>query len=248
MLAEIRTFAEKSSLVAMAAVGCRTAGLLIGVYMAFFSPAHEVLLLDAATASTSVVSRQDELDISRAIEAYLSGRRPDVSLVVNREETGTARPHACVTGNYKISFGVEQPFVGYIAWLAWAVKNGVVERRPVKLADGSPTVCPFAVEHKLLTDYRVMWDDRAGLRIWLVGSSEAHTRKYELSTIAVAGAANALVIDLELDVGGKAQWPGISITPSAVPSTIRLMRDPRTGRMEVVKADIHWPRISLVQW
>ncbi|HEY4942374.1 MAG TPA: hypothetical protein VII56_13180 [Rhizomicrobium sp.] len=194
---------------------------------------------------------RDGQDIETALKAYFAPRgmpllRPTVRLAVNRkgavESTDNTR---CAMTGYTDSSVVEHPSIGYVPWIKWAEKNGIVEYQTVGTLNGAPWRCPFVVEQQVLTDYRMMWDGKPGLVIWLSMGGSWQFVGLKQSAVTVGGVPNVPAFDLTLDITATSQWPGITLTPSATHSTVRLIRDPKTGKMVVVKADLHMPTVKL---
>ncbi len=153
-----------------------------------------------------------------------------MSLSVNRGGTVELTENSrCATSGYKDNFVTERPSVGYAPWAAWALKTGVVEYRAISTPQGLAVRCPFAVEHQLITNYRISWDRKPGLLIWLASDVKPTVTGFKQSAATVEGVPNVPAYDLTLAIGGTPQWPGIGITPSTTASTIRLARSPKTG-------------------
>jgi len=202
-------------------------------------------------AAPSVATR-DQQDIAATLKTYFSRAgghylgRAEVHLALNR--AGAVAPTdntRCVMSGYTVESVVEHPAVGYVPWIKWAERNGIVEEQTVGTLNGAPWRCPFVVEQQVLTDYRMMWDRKPGLVVWLTMENNWQFVALKQSVSTVAGVPNVPTFDMMLDIVAPPLWPGVSITPNPMHSTVRLVRSPKTGKLEVLKADLHTPTIKL---
>jgi hypothetical protein len=197
------------------------------------------------------LTKRDLLELNAAFAKYWKPNgfailRPSVSLALNR--TGAVAPTdntQCVTAQYKTNFAVEHPSIGYATWIKWAEKNGIVEEQTVGTLNGAPWRCPFVVEQQVLTDYRMMWDGKPGLTIWFAIDPTMNLVGLKQSYSTVSGVPKVPTFDLVFDLSATSQWPGVTFRPNPVHSTVRFARNPKTGKIEFVKADLHMPTIKL---
>ena len=133
----------------------------------------------------------------------------------------------------------------YASWIKWAERTGIVEEQTVGTLNGAPWRCPFVVEQQVLTDYRMMWDRNNKLVVWLAAANAMRFIDLKQSVTTIGGVANVPTFDITMDVIAASQWPGVTLVPSPAHSTVRLIRNPKTGKIEVVKADLHLPTIKL---
>lgn len=195
----------------------------------------------APSGSRPVIAPQDASDITKALRHAVG----DLSIYISVDRQPPEAPNPpgyCTTGSYTDNNVVEHPFIGYVAWINWAVKSGIVEYRT--LSSGR---CPFVVEHELLTDYRAYWELDQRLRIILAVEPNAQVTGFKQSTTTVNGVPNVPTFDLVFDIVARPDWPGITLTPSATHSTMRLIRDPGTQKIVVVKAELQWPTVKLAE-
>ncbi len=206
------------------------------------------LIAALSSLGATSLSSQDRKDLGAALDALHVGGMAGISISVTREGQPIG-PADCNKSGYTVKGVVEHPFIGYVAWIEWAVKNGIVEYRTLPTFKGPAGLvtprCPFAVEQQVLSDYRLLWQpNERRLRTNLAQLSMSR-EKLTQSVSTVGGVPTVPTFDFEFEITGASQWPGITITPSGARSHVRFIRNPKTKKIEVVKSDVHWPTIKL---